>query len=99
MTKVEQMRTLINAGLYNLNSPGIVQELRNDFYANGSEAKTPEKLVQKMRKEKNAAAKAKRTKVKISFVPSNMRRLDAIKRLISRRRPMPRVASLGSGCG
>ena len=55
MTKESKMKLLLNAGVYNLNSPNTLSLLKKNFY--GSETanrKTPEKVYKQALKNKNA---------------------------------------------
>ena len=82
MTKHDQMRSMINIGMYDIDSPTVIQELRKNFYSSDSAAKTPEKLVAQMRKEKNKA----RPRLPITVKISNRSRLLQIKKEIAQRR-------------
>ena len=80
------MRTLISVGIYNVDSPTVIQELRSNFYASNSNAKTPEKLVKQMRKDKNLA----RPKKPILMKQSNSFRLLRMKTEIAQRQKKKR---------
>ena len=52
MTRGEKIEALIRAGVYNVTDPDVVALIREDFYARGSIATTPVKIVKKLRAEK-----------------------------------------------
>ena len=79
MSKKNQMITLIQAGMYDVNSPGIVDELRRDFYAPGSNAATPEKVVRQLRRQRNAQTRSQKTTKPICRTAADALRFDCLR--------------------
>lgn len=78
MTKAQQIKMLIDAGLYDIQSPGALEEIRSDFYAPGSTAMTPEKVLREARREANM----KKVKKPIPIKPlSHKERNDLLKEI------------------
>ena len=68
MSKPKQIESLIDAGVYNVNKPGVVNKIRLDFYGANSDSFTPENVVRKVQKRKNA--------MKVKFQPMCKSHMD-----------------------
>ena len=48
-SKAENIEVLLRSGVYKVSDPNVVSQIREDFYARGSTADTPAKMVRKVR--------------------------------------------------
>ena len=83
MTVAQQIEALVRAGVYNINDAGAEDQIREDFYVPGSNAVTPERVLEMVRKETNrmkSKTKAKCT-LKNALPKSSKKLVEKMKKM------------------
>ena len=66
MTIAQQIEALVRAGVYNINDPSAESQIREDFFVPGSNAVTPGRVLEMVRKEADRAKKKTGMKCKLT---------------------------------